>query len=416
MEEGRADAARAQFNDTLYTAGTADAMSAAIADRAVYQRIYFQLTQPGVVATIASSTDEAAQPCMPTLIAYVLAIWRFLNQVVEKQTPVVPGEKLIEQPVADRSPNQVLQLAVSVAIARPGSDISPDLRAPQDDPVRRVESPVSPRYDEAEPGAPLTLHDFAEAFERALPHLSLATAAPRAASNVGGTTRDIWVVRFGGADGLVVDVAAQAVFLAPLPVSRRLLSTRLLLYPYVSGKPIWEQTPDDQSFSTVDLELLARAFLAAVDLFLVPQLVVPAWLAWNASPEEGQAANPILDVLAAKKSLAASIATRIGPVFADLAPSPGGLRDAVNKLEQQLLVRLSVLYAVDAIVQFPVTVQSRFTGVDAPRLFGKTVVEEPTAAARAPRPRRRARCRRRPRDYTFSTSAIALTTQADDRS
>ena len=402
------------FNAGLYTTGTEDARRAAIADRATYQLIYFQLTQPGMSAAVTASLDDVASECLADLRDYATAIWRFLDAIVRHGTVVTPATLIVERPVTDTSATQIYQLTVSMGIARPAAHVA-DAHGDVDDPVRQVLSWIGAQYDETEPGAPLTLGRFTTQLEEAFPHLAVATAAPHAQRNDGNTARDIWLVRFGGADGIGYDVTLAPVFLAPLPLSRRLLSTRLLLHPYESGTPIQDTKTHPQAFSTVDLELQARGFLEAVDLFLSPQFVVPAWLAWQQSASARGAGavadDPIQAVLDAKKALAEAIGHRIANVFQELAPTAQGLDVARRQLTQQLLIRLADLYTVDAIVQFPVEITAAFDDPSQiPNIFGTTLA---TAAKTAVALKASGAVSGEPPDYSFSTSEIALDARAD---
>lgn len=401
---------RLRFDAARYTTGTEEAARAAVADLARYQLIYFQLTQSGVTASGSASLDNVAHDLLAPLVGFALAIWQFLDALVHARgTPVVPAPLSLDLPVSDTNERQIEQLTVTVVIARPKAQVHGDFLAAADDPVFRVQSAIGARYDEQGVGQPLTLRDFAASLEAAFPQLAVATTAPRAGSNMGGATREIWVARFGAADGITY-TPGSPVFIAPLPLSRRLLSTRLNLYPYETGVPIADGTPHEQSVTAVDLDLLARGLLEAIDLFLSPQFVIPAWLAWNETASAIRAGddNPIQAILTDKQQIAEAIADRVANIFTELLPSPDGLAEARETLKQQLLIRLSDLYTVDAIVQFPVAVTSRFPdNRTAPRLFGTTLAQAPptgTVVKRADDAPLE--------DYTFSTSEISLTNQA----
>ena len=375
-------------------------IKAARADRAVYALIYYQLTQPGVTAAFGSTLSSQTGDGGAALVEYLKSIYAFLDAIVNGKPYTLPGDRTLTVAVADQNLEQYYQLLAWIAIARPGGEGS-------DDPVYRVQSAIAPRYhdqnsDSAVKQELLTLREFARLLEEAFPNLAVATAAPRVQAELGSPAREMWLARFGGANGIVYDIKDSAVlYYAPLPVSRSLLQVDAWIYPYRKGSPIWGGTQQQQFFNGVDGDLQAKSFLEAVDRFLSPQFVVPGWLAQN---ESGDGANPIQQVLDAKKRLAASVAERIAPVFANQEPKPGRTKRAREAVEQRLLQLLGNLYAVDCIVQFPVAITSAFSDKkSAPHVFGKPVTNALLPRATAANVQ----------DYSFSTAEIDLWNEPD---
>lgn len=379
-----------------------DYKSIALADRPTYELIYYQLTQSGVSATVSSTFDSAQTPCIKPLVEYAVSIYQFLNAIIGNSSWTIPADKIITFAPQDSNPLQYYQLLVSISIERPAGQIHAQLQDPPFDPVRRVSSFVPAHYTETPTDdpkeKPLTLRAFVEQLELAFPNLAVATAKPRVSSNAENTLKEIWVVRFGGTNGIVYDVKQPAFYFAPLPLSRTLQSTAVSLYSYSSGKPIDQGTPQSYSFSGVDMDLLAKTFLETVDLVLSPQFVVPAWLALNEQEPNAPGPNAIERILSNKKDLAGAIAERIASVLVEQQGVGKNLEAATAKLRQQLLIRLSDLYSVHCIVQFNVSIDSGFTDEStAPRLFGHPGPKQAIPAPGA-----------QTQDYSFSTAEISL--------
>jgi hypothetical protein len=125
------------------------------------------------------------------------------------------------------------------------------------------------------------------------------------------------------------------------------------------------------TFSSVDLDVWATDFLAAVDLYLSPPYAVP--LAQLTGPSGGVGITAINRLIAAKETLADAIAGTVSEVL--IAGPTGGaaLRDAQDALRQQLLVNLSSGFATDAIIWSPFSVTGPTGFVTPPSLSGTPV-------------------------------------------
>jgi hypothetical protein len=386
--------------------GGEDYKSVAEADLPTWELIYYQLTQPGMNAFASSTFDSKPAPCLAALVEYAISIYQFLYGVVHGPAGTIPVDKKIRLQPQDTNPDQYYQVLVSITIQRPAALVDERLSGQVVfDPVREVSSFVPANYVETPTNdiadQPLTLRAFAAGVEQAFPNLVVATSAPRVSWNAENGKKEIWVVRFGGTNGIVFDVKKPAVYFAPLPLSRALRSAQYDIYPYQTGVPIDEGVPQVQSFAGVDMDLLAATFLNAVDLVLSPQFVTPAWLALNAKSPGAGTPNAIEQILVRKKELAGLISARIGIVLKEQTASPQAVEAAAEKLRQQLLIRLGALFTVDSIVQFRSEVTSQFDDPEtAPRIFGNPgPVSLPTSSAT--------------QDYSFSTAEVSLNNQAD---
>lgn len=400
------------------------------ADMATYALAWYQLAQPGVSATLASTlgplTPLAGQPTPLALLqGFVLPVWRMLRDIAEgKPITPVPIRASIALSVSDANPNEIYSLELSLAISRPEALVTdaadlPGLAAVQE--VATLLSPVfaKPPGSENDVDAPLTLTAFAQKLEAAFPTLKVATSPPARSRPGAAATPGLFIVRFAKTNGFTFAIDSTAPFFYAIrPLGRTPLSKENLEIPtYDPAKPIYETPTRRESFSNVDVETMGRSLLGAVDQLLSPDF---GPLAWQVQAEKAPAASgppdpktrPVDSILDSKKRLAGAVAEGLGLVLKGGAePDPQALLDARERLRQQLLVRLSDAAIVDAVVQFPVAVtSSRPDPKTAPRLFGKPVIEKPvppSAAAAAPDvvpnvvtdP---------PRDAWLSTSKVAL--------
>ena len=137
-----------------------------------------------------------------------------------------------------------------------------------------------------------------------------------------------------------------------------------MIYSYESGKL---KDPKPENFQSVDLEVWVGEFLAAVDLFLSPAYATPAYRLEtdHASYEK---------VVKAKGIIADALKIAVDYIL-DVPPgesNPEYLAAAREAIYQRLLVNLSSGYATDAIIQYPVKIESPFDDpLTAPRVSGK---------------------------------------------
>ena len=124
------------------------------------------------------------------------------------------------------------------------------------------------------------------------------------------------------------------------------------------------------TFSSVDLDVWATDFLAAVDLYLSPRYAVP--LAQLSGPSGGVGITAINQLIAAKESLADAISRTVTEVLS--GPTGGvALSDAQEAVRQQLLVNLSSGYATNAVIWSPFSVTGPTGFASPPRLSGTPV-------------------------------------------
>jgi len=270
-------------------------------------------------------------------------------------------------PAAPNLPGTIFRMVTELAIERDPALVAPDFADVPE--VRRAVSQIAPEA-RAGAGASLSLGYFAEKFEEAFPRLKAATGEIEAEPETGTGSREIWGVDFG-ADGIRdVGIAGnEPSFFALRPLANTLISRQeipIRTFDPMSGTLEPETDPVKLNFQGIDLEVWAAIFLEAVELFLSPEYAVAAC----ALNEEY-----FRRAVDAKRVLAAKIAEGVENVLAQARPE-AVLANARERMRQELLIDLSRAYAVNTIVQYPVSVDSPFAGpgytaADAPRLSGK---------------------------------------------
>jgi LysM repeat protein len=263
----------------------------------------------------------------------------------------------------------------------------------------------------------VNLTDFAEQFEQAFAAFRLKCGAVQRDSLAHPEqAAQLFAVNFGpsGISHLNVE-ANEPQFYALAPLSTKLLSGALPVRPYKSGCGFEPRV--FKQFDSVDLDSWMAQFLNTVDLFLTPSYAVsafqmPSGPTGPVSPEPpavdgpvGLAHTPVAsfqsfatgcsggtaingpgnydDIVAAKEALAQQLSLDVVPILRG-AGATGNYDHGVARetLAQQMLVQLSNAYTVNAIVQYPVDVQSPCvtpisptgaTGPLPPRLSGKIV-------------------------------------------
>lgn len=231
--------------------------------------------------------------------------------------------------------------------------------------VKKSVTSIAPRsaYDEA---GQLSLTGFASAFEKAFPKLKIAI------SNGGGPkagkaeTRQLWAVYFGagGIETFNID-HTHPNYYALQPLSTSLISrSNVPVNGYTDGV-LTAAVP--HNFQSVDLEVWAKQFLDATELFLTP--------AWSvaASILPAEAKNAFNRIVEAKKVLAGKISGGLYFIL-DQVPDQAKLASAQGSFKEKLLVHLSNAYKTDALLQYNVDVKASFNGQNiAPRFSGKAV-------------------------------------------
>lgn len=233
--------------------------------------------------------------------------------------------------------------------------------------VQRNDTILSPKSTEGA-SQELSLTEFAVNFEDAFDEtLKIGIGKNDGANDTSGV-RHIWGVHFG-TDGIksVAIQRATPSYYSIKPLARQLVTMNdLAIQAYAAG-----QLGDSKNvnFKAVDMEVWAKQFLEAVDLFLSAPYAAAAYQI-DGGPEAFQR------VVLAKEALADAISGGLDRVL-DVAGPAASLAQAQSALRDQLLINLTKAYDTDSIIQYDVDVVSSFnapTGDPAPRFNGKPVV------------------------------------------
>jgi len=305
-------------------------------------------TQPD--DTFNSLVNRLAQLQVTVDAPALAAALEGVHGLINPTAMVVPVPQTVNLPVTitPKFTSQIFPVTVNVVERRDPTWVHPDFTSVAG--VSVASTPLAP-----EPfvpgGAALSLAAFATSFETALPGLHVATGNSVSEEDP-ATARAISAVNFGHPAGPSIayqfDWSNGTAFAIP-PLSTSVMSANVEFGTYVSGQS-FPAGSQQKTLQSVDLDVWANAFLEAIDLFLTPSYAIPAFALSPAS------FNSIVN---SKQQLASLIASRVLPVYA--SQSTAGLGDAVEAMEQSLLVKLANAYSVESLVQVPVAVTSAST-------------------------------------------------------
>ncbi|MCB0684299.1 MAG: hypothetical protein KDC32_25825, partial [Saprospiraceae bacterium] len=213
------------------------------------------------------------------------------------------------------------------------------------------------------------LQNFAQQFEAVFAEqkLKIATGINRSDLNTSKKARDIWVVDMDAFSTTVEATAPK--YYALKPLSTKLESLQgANVYTYSSASGLDMNTALYQNFSAIDMDDWARQFLEAVDQVLSPKMATAAFLV-----DQIVGTAHLSALTDAKKALAGSIVQFLSPIYDGVTFSDIEMEAAREKLQQQLLIRLSNANLINTVVQFPVTITSELAG--GRRLYGKPFVQ-----------------------------------------
>ncbi len=385
------------FDGKRYTSAQ-DPVAVAKRDLAFYQNVSYQLAQPDVEVTVESTIGQLLAPVkspIEELRDYVKAIITFLNTVISgpivnnliTATPsfVIDTEKL--------NAELIFALVVNIGIQRTANIDQQFIKEPG---IRFADSVISPDLYDNDDGKISALDRFATALEAALPVMKVTvgqakptaaastTFAERKAVNGSAETKnqEVWLVRYAGATGqpgISFNVEPLPAYFATRPLSTKLISRPDEQHPnpvplrtYISGSYLGDALPELKSYAGIDIEVLARVFVSAMDDFLSADTSTQAWdiqYAANLPKGNGPKETPFQVVEEAKKNVAAAIAQyQLTAILQGEDTSE--IAQAVEALKQQLLIALGSVYTVDAVIQNKVTVTGGYSTATA-NLYGQ---------------------------------------------
>lgn len=359
-------------------------------DLNAYTQIYYQINQTYVSggstyntvdisldATLCPGVDGTLTSAEFTRVAtYVTAIYTYLSNIIQGKPATAPADIQLTRNVAagDINPASIFELQVALSIIRDLAFVHPDFKDQQQvvQSVTAVQPPVV-----GVDGTGGTIDAFAQAFEEAFAvagsyQLKLATGTDKEGVT-NSKTKDLWVVRIGltNTQSIYFDIPQTPAYFALPPLSNKLESHTVSLYPYIQGQGIdYDATPVPHNFTGIDMDAWAQNFLLAMDQFLTPDYANPAFIT-DLLAGNDEDTGLLSEIRGAKETLAGAIVKTMQAAFQDANPSQAALDDAKEALRQQILILLSNAYSVAAAVQYPVTASTNIvTSGTAPRLYG----------------------------------------------
>jgi LysM repeat protein len=411
------------------------------ADLEQYVAIYYQLIEADFQISFRTSLDpEHVYPKTPAaqiafkagLTGYLEAVLQWIYQFIAKPDQYNQFEKSGDVPryryVCTYSSNiqvsqakDIFSLSVTVDFARAENNIDPQFILTETPKafvagVQSVSCTVKPRLKgfntsvsglEQNNSDLLMLNEFARHFESTFSAAQLKVAAAYVSetdsSISGAKEEELWIVRFKDVksenNGIGFDIRFdEAVCYAPQPLANFLVTLpNISIYPFEHYVTPEAGSPLVMSFNSVDPEVWATRFLAALETVLSPELSLPVNMIdhINGSTES---TGILANLLKAKDTLARAIALQTIPVLQYEDILPGGQDIAREKIKQQLLINLSQGYAINAVVQYNTDISSPYPDEDqpiAPNLYGKSFATIAQGAAAK-------------ENYAFSTGKVPL--------
>ncbi len=419
-----------------------------------YQGIYDQLTDPRTTMsfTTALATGPVAMATAQGAAAQA-ALAAFVAEIIASLAPHAPGPApapvVLSGSIASGYVTQIgedmFPIWVTIELARNAPLETPAYPYPPGFLTASTQVSLLLGHTPASPEA--ALREWAEGFEAAFADFDgsgailkvLAGSPPSkvsatmsqlgtsAAAEVTSVPGDVWALRWSPKVGVSVQfpnaheeqAAAAPVYFTAMPLSTQLLAGTVEIYDYdATGNRL--STPTPTTFSGVDLDGWASAFLSAFDALLAPDIATAI-----ARLSETEYAA----LMTAKEDLAYAIAAGVSWVFEDQMPAHGGsgagdLEAAQISLRESLLSSLGADFATSAIVQVPATVavngpfEAGKPPTRAPELFGSPTPippkgGSPTTLAQYTISSAALPILAGPGELTFLLSAANPTTQAD---
>ncbi|MBK8968105.1 MAG: hypothetical protein IPM36_15855 [Lewinellaceae bacterium] len=362
------------------------------ADLLTFQKIYYQLLQADITLSAVTTVDTgwtigAADGLdRASLLHFVGEIYTYLSDL--KKAPKPYEKSFSRKNSSVKPPDQfIFEIGVSFTISRQATFVHEDLRV-RDANKKATLNVLEAHRDVLSNTAFLTpkiipgttsVRDFASDFEQAFPDLRLAVGEDRLkkkqATDIG---RPYYAVQLGTARGISYDISEEnpAYFAIP-PLANTLHAGNVPLDNYAAWKTnagdTFNPAIEEKQFDAIDLNVLAREFLVAVEDFLEPECLVQAMQLDQAKTEA---------ILTAKSSLAQSISNSLDVILLEDRHT-GNLQEAKNALKRELLVHLVKGYDIETAVQFEVAIKVGNTALTKdwaapkalPRIRGAAVVK-----------------------------------------
>lgn len=334
--------------------------------RQTFAKIFYQLNQPKVKHELVSTFFKNGGKTLDASDLQVLSdfIEDIYTQLDTAATDPVTATLEVEFVSEDINPAGIFELEAGLKFERDANLVHADFKDSPE--VVSAISYVQPIFGTAEDQLGRFAVDFEETF--AGEKLKIATGINKDDLNTTQRRQDVWVVRM---EQLKARIAAEPLYFALQPLSRKLENGEVNVFTYDLAKGLDMSQANLQSFTEIDLDTWARQFLEAVDDFLSPELSTSAYLVDKILKN-----NYLEQIVESKRTLAGRIVTGLTPIWVESGyPGEVAMEAAREKLKQQLLIKLRQAYLVNTVVQFGVGTNGGFTLDGLPvRLYGKPFV------------------------------------------
>jgi hypothetical protein len=358
------------------------------AARAIYERVYYQIHQPDVTFAIHTTVLPTARrvldhvaPETQQLIGFVDAAYRYLN-ALEQAQPATPPAGVTIAVELSKAENGALKypdppifpVTAQIDMRRDPALIDPSVDVPE---AQTITAFLKPRTAANDDDQIASLRPFAAAFEQAFDELRLAVGSDqphkhseRVDTPDAPAAAPLWAVHLGQ-QGISYNIHEEyPFFFTPAALANTLLTSTVELDSYASGVGL-TGAKVKQRVEAIDINVLAHDFLAAVEQFLEPAVVLPA---------RRRRPARVKRILDHKRTLAEAIKNQVTHILAQTDDADISARRAIaaDLLHQQLLINLVEAYDIETIIQYNVDValahDPGWTRKNAPRLFGQPVV------------------------------------------
>ncbi|MEQ9404784.1 MAG: hypothetical protein RIM99_14425 [Cyclobacteriaceae bacterium] len=345
-----------------------------LASLSKYRELWYQLTDPGGV-DLAIQTTLLTNPDIPLnsnqvqelVHIWLSSIYLFLDDRSKGKPSAQPPSPLFKltflledsEIIAD----DIFKLETCFFITRKRNDLIGNYAYSND--LLSSRTIVAPSTEVKDGTQSLT--GFATNFENALStddyQLSIANGVDRSDQHLGANSA-LWGIRLKktGNTGIGFDVSASEPFLfAPKPVSNQLISRTGIPIKLYNSKTGLGPGSTLRDFIDVDLDLWCRQLFEAIDHLLTPAFVSSIQLIDKTKDQQY-----LKSLQQNKEDFAEIIKFMMVPVFKGETVDGSVIQD---QFKQNLLVRLSNAYNVQAGIQYSVDVQTNIK-LPSPRLYG----------------------------------------------
>lgn len=416
----------------------------AVNDLKTFTKIYFQLNQnydylkiPGLsgkAVTISLTNTILESPQSPLsedqslqISAFVSKCLKYAAQRAANQLGDDIPQEVLKIPISleSISSEDIIRLSVSLTFSRKAALNDPALRGiPDGLAVTSVIMPVTNDQTGSSHNSEKDLSVSLKAFANDLENV-FRTADWQLRVGVDAASRDqpktsqyhsVWAVRLADredAAGLRYQIDSKPSFYAPRPIARCLSTINAPICKYHTGKPFPDDSPEEITFSGVDMNAWLSIALKAIDTFLSAPYAAPAFIIDQyVTPHEPEKNGYLAKILDHKKTIANAISLTVEPILEDSRVDEKTQKAAQDKMYQKLLNELSAAFTVGAVTVFSVS-GARFRQplssgvVSPPRFYGQPIDDAPTSRGSEP-------ISARNQNFSLSTAKIPLTDYAGD--